>query len=56
MMSPMLKGFLIVLAFAVVVDAAAFEGHYRQEVIETTVFILRKLVTLDWSLTHDRHV
>jgi hypothetical protein len=48
----MLKIFLAFLALAVIVDAVAFGGFYRDTTIGTSIHLLHGLVTLDWNLTH----
>ena len=48
----MLKAILIGLALAVLFDAAAFDGTYRDEVAGASVRVAHSIFTQDWSLTH----
>ena len=48
----MVKSILIGIAVAVLVDAAAFRGMYRDEVASASVKLVRTVATEDWALTH----
>lgn len=48
----MLKALLIGIAVAVLLDAAAFRGTYREEVASASVKLVHTVATQDWDLTH----
>lgn len=48
----MLKAILIGLGLAVLLDAAAFGGVYRDKVIGASVRVVVNIATQDWHLTH----
>jgi uncharacterized membrane protein YqjE len=48
----MLKAILIGLTFAVLVDQAAFDGVYRDQMAAAAVVFAHGLIHLDWKLTH----
>ena len=48
----MLKPILIGISLAVLLDAAAFKGAYRDKVIGAGVRTVVNVVTQDWHLTH----
>jgi hypothetical protein len=49
----MLKTFLAFIALAVIVDAIAFDGFYRDKTVSTSIRAGHGLVSLDWRLTHN---
>jgi len=49
----MLKPILIGLTIAILLDAAAFGGAYRDKVIGAGVRVVMNVVTQDWQLTHN---
>ena len=44
----MLKSILAFIALALLVDAAAFDGYYRTEIILELVQLSRNFFALDW--------
>jgi hypothetical protein len=48
----MLKAILIGLTFAVLLDQAAFDGVYRDQVVGAAIVFGRSVVSMDWHLTH----
>jgi len=48
----MLKTVLCFIALAVLVDALAFDGFYRDVTIGESVQLGHKLMSLDWQLSH----
>ena len=48
-----MKAFLIGLTLAVLFDAAAFRGNYREAIAEASVHFAHWLVNEDWQLTHN---
>jgi len=48
----MLKTFLAFLALAVIVDAVAFDGFYRDSTVGSSLYLGHRLMSLDWTLTH----
>jgi hypothetical protein len=47
-----MKAFLIGLTLAVLFDAAAFGGTYRDALTGATVRVVKATLSSDWSLTH----
>lgn len=44
----MLKSILAFIALALLVDAAAFDGYYRTEIVYETVKLTQNFLALDW--------
>ena len=45
----MLKSVLAFIALALLVDAAAFDGYYRVEIIYQTMQVAQRFLALDWA-------
>ena len=48
----MLKTFLAFIALAVIVDALAFDGFYRDTTVGSSLHLGHRLMSLDWRLSH----
>ena len=48
----MLKTFLAFVALAVIVDAIAFDGFYRDTTVGTSLTIGHNIMSMDWRLSH----
>lgn len=47
-----MKALLIGISLAVLFDAAAFRGDYRDALAGASVRLVQTIVTSDWALTH----
>ena len=45
----MLKSILAFVALALLVDAAAFDSHYRTEIVYETMLLTQRFLALDWA-------